>query len=49
MKHAPTIPTSPAWTDKFNSESPGACRVFWCYGSIKGEITVIAITPHPQA
>lgn len=25
----------------------GAYRVFWCYGPRKGEITIIAITPHP--
>ncbi len=28
-------------------KTPGAYRVFWCYGPNKGEITVIAITPHP--
>lgn len=27
--------------------TPGAYRVFWCYGPNRGEITVIAITPHP--
>ncbi len=27
--------------------TPGAYRVFWCYGPNKGEITIIAITPHP--
>jgi hypothetical protein len=27
--------------------APGAYRVFWCYGPRKGEITIIAITPHP--
>ncbi|MGB6065926.1 MAG: hypothetical protein WBG50_14090 [Desulfomonilaceae bacterium] len=25
----------------------GAYRVFWCYGPQKGEITIIAIAPHP--
>ena len=25
----------------------GAYRLFWCYGPNKGEITIIAITPHP--
>jgi len=25
----------------------GAYRVFWCYGPDRGEITIIAITPHP--
>jgi hypothetical protein len=29
------------------SKTPGAYRVFWCYGPNKGEITIIAITPHP--
>jgi hypothetical protein len=27
--------------------TPGAFRIFWCYGPATGEITVIAITPHP--
>ena len=27
--------------------TPGAYRVFWCYGPGKGEIMIIAITPHP--
>lgn len=27
--------------------TPGAYRVFWCYGPNKGDITLIAITPHP--
>lgn len=27
--------------------TPGAYRVFWCYGPQKGELTIIAITPHP--
>ena len=29
------------------NKSPGAYRVFWCYGPGKNEITIIAITPHP--
>ena len=29
------------------NNTPGAYRVFWCYGPEAGEITVIAITPHP--
>jgi hypothetical protein len=29
------------------NNTPGAYRVFWCYGPKKGEITIIAITPHP--
>ena len=26
---------------------PAAFRVFWCYGPNSGEITLVAITPHP--
>lgn len=29
------------------NRTPGAYRVFWCYGPGKDEITIIAITPHP--
>lgn len=29
------------------NRTPGAYRVFWCYGPDKGELTVVAITPHP--
>ncbi len=27
--------------------APAAYRLFWCYGPQKGQITVIAIAPHP--
>jgi hypothetical protein len=29
------------------NRTPGTYRVFWCYGPKKGQLTVIAITPHP--
>jgi hypothetical protein len=29
------------------NRTPGAYRVFWCYGPQKNQITIIAITPHP--
>ena len=29
------------------SKTPAAYRIFWEYGSGKGEITVLSITPHP--
>lgn len=29
------------------NKTPGAYRVFWCYGPERGSLTVIAITPHP--
>lgn len=29
------------------NRTPGAYRIFWCYGPEKDQITIIAITPHP--
>jgi hypothetical protein len=29
------------------NKTPGAYRVFWCYGPNKGELTIVAITRHP--
>jgi hypothetical protein len=29
------------------NNTPGAYRVFWCYGPNKMQITIIGITPHP--
>jgi hypothetical protein len=29
------------------NNTPGAYRIFWCYGPEAGDITIIAITPHP--
>jgi hypothetical protein len=29
------------------NRTSGAYRVFWCYGPNTGDITIIAITPHP--
>jgi len=28
------------------NNTPGAYRIFWCYGPNDGEITIIAIAPH---
>jgi hypothetical protein len=28
-------------------DTPGAYRIFWCYGPGKRQITLIAIAPHP--
>lgn len=43
--------SGPAGEDVFEvyaeQATPAAYRVFWCYGPGKGEITIIAITPHP--
>ena len=29
------------------NKTPGAYRVFWCYGPEQKQITILAITPHP--
>ena len=29
------------------SKTPGAYRIFWCYGRDKDAMTIFAITPHP--
>jgi len=29
------------------NRTPGAYRVFWCYGPEAGMITILAIAPHP--
>ncbi len=29
------------------NQTPGAYRIFWCYGPGKRQITILAITPHP--
>ncbi|MBI5245544.1 MAG: hypothetical protein HY923_00055 [Elusimicrobia bacterium] len=29
------------------NKTPGAYRVFWFYGPLRNEITILAITPHP--
>jgi hypothetical protein len=43
--------TGPKGEDVFEAyvenRTPGAYRVFWCYGPEQEEITILAITPHP--
>lgn len=29
------------------NRTPGAYRVFWCYGPEREMITIVAIAPHP--
>ena len=29
------------------NQTPSAYRIFWSYGPEKGQLTIIAITPHP--
>ncbi len=35
------------WESYVENHTPGAYRVFWHYGPEDGEITILAITPHP--
>jgi hypothetical protein len=37
----------PVYEAYVQNKTPGAYRLFWCYGPQKNEITVLAITPHP--
>jgi mRNA-degrading endonuclease RelE of RelBE toxin-antitoxin system len=35
------------WEAYAQNKTPGAYRVFWCYGPTRSKITIISITPHP--
>ncbi len=35
------------WEAYVQNNTPGAYRLFWCYGPENRQITIIAITPHP--
>ena len=35
------------WEAYAQNKTPGAYRVFWCYGPGRDFLTIIAITPHP--
>jgi hypothetical protein len=35
------------WEEYAQNNTPGAYRVFWCYGPGREYLTIIAITPHP--
>ena len=43
----PYIAGKHVWEAYVQNKTPGAYRIFWCYGPDKGWLTVIAITPHP--
>ena len=43
----PYDPDTKVFEAYVQNRTPGAYRVFWCYGPNKSEITIIAITPHP--
>lgn len=43
----PFSPSDKVFEAYAQNNTPGAYRVFWCYGPDKKQITIIAITPHP--
>lgn len=43
----PYYPEEKVFEAYVQNRTPGAYRVFWCYGPEKKAITIIAITPHP--
>lgn len=43
----PYDPATKVFEAYVQNRTPGAYRIFWCYGPNKGDITIIAITPHP--
>jgi hypothetical protein len=44
---SPFDPKATVFEAYAQQHTPGAYRIFWCYGPATGEITLIAITPHP--
>jgi hypothetical protein len=43
----PYDPETKVFEAYVQNRTPGAYRIFWCYGPQKSEITIIAITLHP--
>jgi hypothetical protein len=43
----PLNPAEKVFESYVQNRTPGAYRVFWCYGPEQGQITIVAITPHP--
>ena len=43
----PLNPAEKVFESYAQNRTPGAYRVFWCYGPQQGAITIVAITPHP--
>lgn len=36
------------WQSYLDNRTPSAGRIFWAYGPGKGEITILAVEPHPE-
>jgi len=47
FKQQPHTPGDKVFEAYVQQNTPGAYRLFWCYGPEKDQITIIAITPHP--
>jgi hypothetical protein len=43
----PLNPAEKVFESYVQNRTPGAYRVFWCNGPEQGQITIVAITPHP--
>ena len=43
----PTSSNGNVFESYVQNRTPGAYRIFWCYGPGRQDITLIAITPHP--
>ena len=43
----PYYPQEKVFEAYVQQHTPAAYRLFWCYGPEKGQITILAITPHP--
>ena len=43
----PYDPSAKVFEAYVQNRTPGAYRIFWCYGPDKAQMTIIAITPHP--
>ena len=44
----PYDPTKKVFEAYAQQNTPGAYRVFWCYGPNRGQITIIDIDSHPE-
>jgi hypothetical protein len=36
------------WQSYLENNTPAAGRIYWCYGPIRGVITIIGLEPHPE-
>lgn len=37
------------WQSYIESNTPSAERIFWSYGPLRGQISIIGIEPHPES